>query len=684
MNISQKIYKLRTENGYSQEELAEKLKVPSRYVEYWEDGFTPELAVIIELSNIFNVSTDYLLKDDVDNNVIEEEETEEEAEEEAEEETEEETEKIQYAQPDEDIIRGYVDKTKSRGEDIGAGLMLAIWSLIPLLNYNFDIFVIFDFTEGALFKIISIIISGIGILIALTLLFVGDTKFDDIDYSTITFNSSEKYTLKCMYNDFKNTYIVIMFLAIMFEIISIISIIVLEPLSYPDFATYLISDILLFIIGCATCAIIYIKNEDITFKKILKEIEIQHVEGVSEVEQIQGFSQSEEVYKVESNNANLDGVKVQTYIASKKNQAKLISDGIFFISLSIIPLAFYYYDLLESIHNKDLREYTNIFMIFLIIIYALVGIVHFITVIKLNETLELNQNGGLILNREEKMKFDEMYITFKKDSSYTLVRKVVVFIVIAVIGSITIGVFNLGNIMRFIILDVLIILIGGIIGSLISTIYTKNGYKTVINYVGEVQKNRNKKGVRLLDVKGVDEYLNNRIRVGKNLGKGIIFLAIGSIPFIPYFYSHAGVFNRTSLYNTPIFIVVLSIICNLIALYFLIKLMYLANEVKPKNNNDFILNEFAENKVKFKYEKFKNKKIVKIILSIVIYLSAIIATTYLYLMFKDNEPMFNGTIHIFYELVGAIMFLYALATYFVITIHYEQKAYKTLLRNVDK
>lgn len=62
MLVSKKIYELRKASGMSQEHLAEKINVSRQSISKWESGDTlPEIERIIELSKIFNVSTDYLL-----------------------------------------------------------------------------------------------------------------------------------------------------------------------------------------------------------------------------------------------------------------------------------------------------------------------------------------------------------------------------------------------------------------------------------------------------------------------------------------------------------------------------------------------------------------------------------------------------------------------------------------------
>ena len=62
MILAEKITEERKKNGWSQEELADKLGVSRQAVSKWESaGSIPELQKIIQLSELFNVSTDYLL-----------------------------------------------------------------------------------------------------------------------------------------------------------------------------------------------------------------------------------------------------------------------------------------------------------------------------------------------------------------------------------------------------------------------------------------------------------------------------------------------------------------------------------------------------------------------------------------------------------------------------------------------
>ena len=66
MNFSEKLYSLRKSKNLSQDELAEKLGVSRQAISRWEMGTAePSAQNLIELSNLFGVSIDYLLKDNV-------------------------------------------------------------------------------------------------------------------------------------------------------------------------------------------------------------------------------------------------------------------------------------------------------------------------------------------------------------------------------------------------------------------------------------------------------------------------------------------------------------------------------------------------------------------------------------------------------------------------------------------
>ena len=68
MKLSDKIINLRKTNGWSQEDLAERLNVSRQAISRWENGTAlPDANNILQLSKLFSVTADYLLNEDDSN-----------------------------------------------------------------------------------------------------------------------------------------------------------------------------------------------------------------------------------------------------------------------------------------------------------------------------------------------------------------------------------------------------------------------------------------------------------------------------------------------------------------------------------------------------------------------------------------------------------------------------------------
>ena len=60
--LGQRIIELRTALGWSQVELAKRLRVAKQTVSNWEnENIQPSIEMLIRLAKLFNVSTDYML-----------------------------------------------------------------------------------------------------------------------------------------------------------------------------------------------------------------------------------------------------------------------------------------------------------------------------------------------------------------------------------------------------------------------------------------------------------------------------------------------------------------------------------------------------------------------------------------------------------------------------------------------
>ena len=65
MALSERLYELRKKRGLSQEQLADQLGVSRQAVSKWESGrAVPETNTLISISTFFDVSLDYLMKED--------------------------------------------------------------------------------------------------------------------------------------------------------------------------------------------------------------------------------------------------------------------------------------------------------------------------------------------------------------------------------------------------------------------------------------------------------------------------------------------------------------------------------------------------------------------------------------------------------------------------------------------
>ena len=67
MTLSEKLYNLRRKQGLSQEGLAEKLDCSRQVISKWENGTTtPDAEMLQKYSELFGVSIDYLVKEDIE------------------------------------------------------------------------------------------------------------------------------------------------------------------------------------------------------------------------------------------------------------------------------------------------------------------------------------------------------------------------------------------------------------------------------------------------------------------------------------------------------------------------------------------------------------------------------------------------------------------------------------------
>ena len=68
MTFGEKLAKLRKENNYTQEQLADILEVSRQSISKWESDIAyPETEKLVRIGKLFSCSMDYLLNDEIEN-----------------------------------------------------------------------------------------------------------------------------------------------------------------------------------------------------------------------------------------------------------------------------------------------------------------------------------------------------------------------------------------------------------------------------------------------------------------------------------------------------------------------------------------------------------------------------------------------------------------------------------------
>ncbi len=148
MIMADKIIRLRKKNGWSQEELADKLDVSRQSVSKWEGAqAVPNLDKILQLSELFGVTTDYLLKDDIeDEEFTDDEDTS--------------VKKVTLQEANE-----YLDTVRTNSKKYAFATFLCITAAMPLM-------ILMALSEGKIFGLSENVSAAIGIGILLVMVSV--------------------------------------------------------------------------------------------------------------------------------------------------------------------------------------------------------------------------------------------------------------------------------------------------------------------------------------------------------------------------------------------------------------------------------------------------------------------------------------------------------------------------------
>ena len=154
MILAEKIMQLRKKAGWSQEELAEQLGVTRQSVSKWEGAQSlPDLEKILQMSRLFGVSTDFLLKDE-----LEAAETD--------------------VAPDEPALRrvtlaeasAYLALRREAAPKMALATLLCVWSPVTLIGLSFV-------SEAGRFPMTQNAAAGLGLCVLLILVAIGVALF---------------------------------------------------------------------------------------------------------------------------------------------------------------------------------------------------------------------------------------------------------------------------------------------------------------------------------------------------------------------------------------------------------------------------------------------------------------------------------------------------------------------------
>ena len=169
MILADKIILLRKKSGWSQEELAEKLNVSRQSISKWEGAQSvPGMDKILQLSEIFGVSTDYLLKDSI------------ELEEYVEQESKNEESSVRYVSMEE--ANSYLDLTQNIAHKMALGVAMCIMSPAIIITLsNLYLLEQFSFSENQS-QAIALTLFFITIASAVVIFISIGMKFKDFEF----------------------------------------------------------------------------------------------------------------------------------------------------------------------------------------------------------------------------------------------------------------------------------------------------------------------------------------------------------------------------------------------------------------------------------------------------------------------------------------------------------------------
>ncbi|MFD1019387.1 helix-turn-helix domain-containing protein [Thalassobacillus hwangdonensis] len=177
MSFGEKLFKLRKEKGFSQQELADELRTSRQAISKWENdqGF-PETEKLLLIGNVFEVSIDYLLKNDIEQNNKDEE--------------------SYYVSKE--MAEGYLAHVLKIAKPIALAVSLFILAFTPYLIFN---------DSPKIYTFLTIIIGTLAVLSFFKAASTEDQqKYEVLKTSALVFDQSYLKDLKINYKNLRKKY----------------------------------------------------------------------------------------------------------------------------------------------------------------------------------------------------------------------------------------------------------------------------------------------------------------------------------------------------------------------------------------------------------------------------------------------------------------------------------------------
>lgn len=271
MILADKIINERKKNGWSQEDLAEKLSVSRQSVSKWESAqATPDLQKLLKMAELFGVSTDYLLKDEYEEEAITSDTIKEDAV------SEPPARKVTLAEANE-----YLDTRKHVMPHIANAVSLCILSPIAVV-------VLAGLAEEKKIPLTEDVAYGIGVITLLIMVAIAvftfitkGTKLNKFAYLTKEVIDTE-YGVDGMVKEKKSAYEAtaskLIGIGVILCILSVIPVVMTSVINAPDYVACIMVGILLAVVAFAVNIFVRVGSRKIAYSVLLQEAEFSPAE----------------------------------------------------------------------------------------------------------------------------------------------------------------------------------------------------------------------------------------------------------------------------------------------------------------------------------------------------------------------------------------------------------------------